>query len=185
DIEHRDGGRVDPLVADPARVEETVQPTVGVPLRGPVVHVGVEAAVVLHRAQRRDLAAGVGDHRRPRVVEERQRDVHREEQERGGDDPAGAVGHLTASGDDLRVVRRARPRRRGERAQRCLRARSTSSLGIVAASAYSGAWAMKPGGGGGSSMCSTRSPESAITLMYRLSGRWMKGNLTPGETSST
>ena len=41
-----------------------------------------------------------------------------------------------------------------------------------------------PAQGGGSSMCSTSSPRSAITLMYRLSGRCMKGNLTPGATSS-
>ena len=50
---------------------------------------------------------------------------------------------------------------------------------MLAASPYSGASARKPGGGGGSSMCSTRSPQSAITLMYRLSGRCMKGNLMP------
>ena len=79
--------------------------------------------------------------------------------------------------------RRRRPDRRPRHSTR--RARISMSRGMVAAAPYSQASSRKPGGGGGSSMCSIKSPEAPITCTYRLSGRCMKGNFTPGASSST
>src|SRR5262249_49360683 len=172
--QHRQRGDVHPVATDMVGVPERVEASLWVEVFGPVTDVGIEGVLVLHRGERRELAAGVGAERAAWVVGQRQQPVHREQQHQRAEHHGGARG-----------PRGGWARQRGDRRDRghsSLRVRTTRSRGIDAAAPYSGARATKPGAGGGSSMWSASSPRSAITLMYRPSGRCMKGNLTPGAT---
>ena len=81
-VDHRKGRDVDPLPVDLERVEDRVDVALGIRRRGPVADLGQQGALVIHRVQRCELAAGVGPERSTRIVErERDRGVHGQQEQ--------------------------------------------------------------------------------------------------------